>query len=183
MAQTLAPPGGRLARLRQTLRNPSVPVVVAIVVVALAIPAGIFGPAVFRTGAEGLREQKRLHERQFAQPIAGSWINPWLREKAARMIAATTPIEWRGVSFQSGPCYSENLSQLPKDKWSQAIIEGCRRMDDIQQRYAVHCAATDACLVPAEARQELQAVADFLVAEYTDAGFVEPYSTQEQSSR
>ncbi len=181
MAQTLIQPTGLAGRLRRTLRNPSIPVTVWIIFIAIAVPAAIFGPGLARRASENIREQRSLHSPPIIAPIAGAQINPWLRNNASRLMGATTPIEWSGVNFQSGPCFAENLSLLPKDKWSAAIIEGCHRLDGIQARYESSCVSADACTVPAEAKHELQAVIDYLVASYADAGYVLPYEVEEQS--
>jgi hypothetical protein len=181
MAQTLIQPTGLAGRLRRALRNPSIPVTVWTIVAVIAVLAAIFGPGLVRSATENIREQRRLHSPPIIAPIAGAQINPWLRNNARRLMDATTPIEWRGVNFQSGSCYAENLSLLPKDKWSAAIIEACHRLDGIQARYESSCVSADACLVPAEAKRELQAVIDYLVAAYADAGYVLPYQVEEQS--
>jgi hypothetical protein len=170
----------RAGRLRQSLRNPTVPVIILLTVLALAIPAAIFGPGVVRRGTEGYRETQRLRGNPPIAPAPGTWINPFLRDKAERMMNATSPIDWRAVSFQTGPCHPGNLSLLPKDKWSEAIVTSCGRLNDIQLHYAADCAETGACAIPMKARQELQGVIDYLIAEFEDAGLVVPYSTQEQ---
>lgn len=180
MAGTLVSPETRAGRLRQTLRNPSVPVTILLVFLVLAIPAAIFGPGTVRRASEGYGEAQRLRSNPPIASVPGTWINPFLRDKAARMMNATSPIEWRAVSFQTGPCHPENLSQLPKDKWSAAIVTSCGRLNDIQLRYAADCAETGACVIPPKARQELQGVVDYLINEFEDAGLVVPYSTQEQ---
>lgn len=181
MAGTLVSSDTRTGRLRQTLRNPSVPVTILLVLLALVIPAAFFGPGIVRRASEGYRETQRLRASPPIAPAPGTWINPFLRDKAERMMHATSPMDWRAVNFQTGPCHPENLSQLPDDKWSAAIVTSCGRLDDIQRAYAADCAETDACALPDKARQELQRVIDYLVAEFDDAGVVVPYSTQEQS--
>jgi hypothetical protein len=153
-----------------------------IALVLIAIPAAIAGPKIFRAASEGIEKREQLRQPPIINSsAAGTWINPWLRDRAARMLNAASPLEWRGVSFQSGPCFSENLSLLPKDKWHQAIIDSCHNLDAIQARYASSCSEFDACVVPSEAKRELQGVIDYLVAEYLDAGLVQPYTTEEQS--
>jgi hypothetical protein len=181
MAQMVTQPTGLAGRIRRAVRNPSIPLTVWTIVAVFIVLAAIFGPGLVRTASKNIRTQRQLHTPPITSPIAGAQINPWLRNNASRLMGATTPIEWRGVNFQSGPCYAENLSLLPKDKWSAAIVEGCHRLDGIQARYASSCASVDACVVPAEAKQELQAVIDYLVAEYADAGFVVPYKVEEKA--
>jgi hypothetical protein len=181
MAGTLVSPDTRSGRFWRSLRNPSWLTVTTVILLILAIPAATLGPRIFKRGAEGIRTARELRANPPIAPAPGTWINPWLRDKATRMIEATSPIEWRGVSFQTGPCHPENLSQLPKDKWSAAIVTSCNRLDDIQVRYAADCASTGSCFIPAKAKEELQGVIDYLVAEFADAGLVVPYSTGEQS--
>ncbi len=171
----------RLGRLRRTLRNPSVPALALIVFLVLLVPLAVGGTFAVKRGMAGW---DTLQARRRTPPIAsapGTWINPWLRDQAARMMNATGPLQWRGVSFQSGPCHPNNLSLLPRDKWSDAIITSCGRLDDIQLSYDADCAATDACVIPHDAKAELQGVIDYLITEFADSGLVLPYTTEEQS--
>ncbi len=180
MAGTLAPPDTRSGRIRRHLRNPNWLTVTALALLALAIPLSVLGPRIVRRASEGFAQ---IQERKANPPIAsvpGTWINPWLRDQATRMTNAVEPAGWRAVSFQTGPCHPENLVQLPKDKWSAAIVTACGRMNDIQLRYAGDCAATGECAIPATAKDELQGVIDYLVAEFADSGLVIPYRTEEQ---
>ena len=186
MAGTLAPsgtPDTRAGRLRRHLRNPTWLTITVLVLLVLAVPAGVLGPRVVRRASKGFAH---IQERKANPPIAsapGTWINPWLRDQAARMTNAVEPADWRAVSFQTGPCHPDNLSQLPKDKWSAAIMTACGRMNDIQMRYAGDCAATGECAIPAAAKVELQGVTDYLISEYADSGLVAPYRTQEQPAK
>ncbi len=149
---------------------------------AIGVTAGLFllaaviwGPSIWRNAASGIAANQELRTPPIAANFAGAagtWINPWLRDKAQIMMNATLPVHWRGTSFQLGPCTPENLSLLPTNKWHQAIIDSCHDLDDIQVRYQDSCLVVD-CVIPDDAKRELQAVIDFLVSEYSDIGSVE----------
>lgn len=182
MASTLVTPEqSRLGRFRQAVRNPSIGQVILAVFVMIAIPAAIFGPGIYRNASDGLADINQRQQTPSIAPAPGTWINPWLRDKAAVMMGATLPIHWRIANFESGPCHPRNLSLLPKDKWSAAIVNACGQMQSIQVRYAASCAETSACVVPEDARRELQGVVDYLVTEFDDAGMVQPYQITEES--
>lgn len=168
-----------MGRLRQAVRNPSVAQVLLAALFVLAVTAAIFGPTVYRGASKGFAEINERRASPAIAPAPGTWINPWLRERAGVMMNATLPVQWRVADFKSGPCGPENLALLPADKWSAAIATACGQLDGIQQRYALSCAVTSSCAVPDEARRELQGVVDYLVAEYADAGLVVPYTTEE----
>lgn len=183
MAGTLVSSDTRAGRIRRHLRNPTWLTITALALLVLSIPLAVFGPEVVRRASEGFAQ---IEERKANPSIAsapGTWINPWLREQATRMTNAVEPAGWRAVSFQTGPCHPDNLVQLPKDKWSAAIVTACGRMNDIQLRYAGACAATGECAIPDAAKEELQGVIAYLVAEYADSGLVVPYKTEEQPGK
>ncbi len=165
------------------MRNPNWLTVTAMVLLVLAIPLAVFGPGVIHSASAGLDQIK---ERKAHPPIAsapGTWISPWLRNQATRMMNAAEPTDWRAVSFQTGPCHPGNLEQLPQEKWSTSIVTACGRMNDIQLRYAGDCAATGECVIPSKAKEELQAVTDYLIAEFADSGLVVPYKVEEQPAK
>ena len=91
------------------------------------------------------------------------------------MQTATVPSEWRGVSFQNGPCLPEHMEQLPSGKYTYAIETACNSLDTIQTTYAPDCAETAACDIPDQAVIELQAVLDRLRVAFSDANLVDRY--------
>ncbi|MEX0761977.1 MAG: hypothetical protein WD333_06020 [Dehalococcoidia bacterium] len=183
MATKLNNENSLAARLRRELRNPSMPMAILMLVVVIAIPSAIFGPGIVRQGIDGYQEKERLSERGSGGDVTtASWINPWLKNQTDRMISAERPVEWRGVSFQTGPCNPINLSQLPPGKYAEAVAAACHDLDDIQLRYAGDCATTNECNIPPAAQDELRAVINRLFTEFGDAGDVTPYNTGEQET-
>ena len=168
-------------RLRQTLRNPSVPQVLAVMAVVAAILGAVFGPSAVRRAMESYSELKERRP-TFAPPIEVQ-INPWLQLQARRMMDATRPHEWRAVSFRHGPCHPDNTRQLPNPQFSVAVVEACARLEDIQVRYAGDCATAGECAIPDAARGEIREVVELLNEAFGQAGLVEPYTRTEEEDR
>lgn len=146
--------------------------------VAAAMLVAVFGPSVARRGIENYRA---LKERRpvFAGPIE-TQIYPWLQLQARRMTEATQPHQWRAVSFRHGPCHPDNTIQLPNAVFRAAVIEACAGLDDIQARYVGACFATDECVIPEIALEEIGGVVTRLNEVFAQAGLVEPYTRTEE---
>jgi hypothetical protein len=162
-------------RVRRHLRNPSIITILLIVLVVLAIPSAIAYPRVSSVAKENWSDVQHLRERHFVNITAASWIYPHLRLQATRMQNAEIPVQWRPVSFKSGPCLPDNLSQIPVGKYAYAIKSACISLDDIQMTYAGDCAQTSQCNIPEQAVIELQQVLDRLQVAFSDANLVDPY--------
>ena len=112
--------------------------------------------------------------------IIPSQISPWLATQADRMINAEGPLDWQAVSFRSGACDADNLSQLPDGKYSTSIRVACVELDRIQQLYSGNCFLASTCKVPEIAKDEIGAAMDTVWLAFSDAGFVLPYREFEQ---
>lgn len=99
-----------------------------IVFVIIAVPSLIVMPKVTIVARENWANVQLARERHFVNVTAASWIYPFLRRQAERMQEAEIPIEWRGVSFQNGPCFPEHMEQLPTGKYSYAIQTACKSL-------------------------------------------------------
>jgi len=161
------------SRLRMHLRNPPMRTVFLIVLVIIAVPSLIVMPKVTSVARENWANVQLARERHFVNVTAASWIYPFLRRQAERMQEADVPIEWRGVSFQNGPCFPEHMEQLPTGKYSYAIQTACESLHEIQTKYAADCARTANCDIPESAVVELQIVLDRLKVAFSDANLVQ----------
>ncbi len=157
--------------MRQRLRNPSGKDLWVTFAVISLILAGVMTPIMIN-GVERYKETKRIQARQFAPP-PGAWVRPWLVQKAEVMIEADQPYKWHPTDFHFGPCFPDNVRQLPNDDFRTAIRYSCREFHRIQNDYAINCATTNNCVVPEAAKAELRAVISVLDAAFADAGFVE----------
>ena len=167
-------------RLRQRLRNPSIPFMILLILLVLAIPAAVLAPSIIRRGIEGYREARRLQEREFVE-APGTWVRPWLVKRVRIMIDASQPHEWRPTDFTRGPCAPENVVQLPVDGFREAIEYSCGELSRVQLSYAINCAETDRCNVPDEARRKLEAVIDVLDDAFANAGLAGPAYVEEST--
>ena len=161
-------------KLRKHLRNPPMRTALLIVIIIVAIPVAIAYPKVSSVAEENWTNVQRARERHFVHVTAASWIYPFLRRQTVRMQEADVPIEWRGVSFVYGPCFPQNLDQLPVGKYSYSIRTACTSLHEIQTKYSDDCAQTSACNIPEEAKFELQIVLDRLKVAFSDANLVQP---------
>lgn len=144
-----------------------------IVFVIIAVPSLIVMPKVTSVARENWANVQLARERHFLNVTAASWIYPFLRRQAERMQEAEIPIEWRGVSFQNGPCFPEHMEQLPTGKYSYAIQTACKSLHEIQTKYVADCATTANCNIPESAVVELQIVLDRLKVAFSDANLVQ----------
>jgi len=165
---------GFKASLRRHLRNPPMRTVLLVLIIAMAIPSAIIYPTVSNVVQENWGEVQQARERHFVNVTAASWIYPFLRRQAERMQQADVPGEWRSVSFINGPCFADNLEQLPGAKYAYAIETACVKLHEIQFKYAADCAQTSTCNIPDEAIFELQVVLDRLKVAFSDANLVRP---------
>ena len=177
----------RYARFRRELRNPSILTVIILVTVLVAIVSAPFAPTWVRTTQEGfssIAAQKDLQEASMSSvaAIVPSQITPWMATNTLTMIEAEGPLDWRVVSFRDGPCNPGNLIQLPKGKYADAIEQGCRSFDDIQQRYSGDCFLASVCNVREKAKEEINQAMDVVWEAFSDAGFVLPYSDIEEQA-
>ncbi len=175
----------RSARFRRELRNPSmitISLIVTVVVLAFSAPFIPTWVNTTRDSLEAIREAKELDDagRSSLDVLVASQIAPWMGLQAETMLNATGPLDWKVVSFRNGPCHQDNLSQLPVSEYSLAIVSACNSMDDIQQRYSGTCFLASRCNVPDEAKQEITAVMGEVWEEFSDAGFVLPYTDVEE---
>ena len=162
-------------RLRRHFRNPPLSTILLAILILIAIPVGIAYPKVSDIARENWGNVQIARERHFVNVTAASWIYPVLRRQAERMQDADVPIEWRGMSFQNGPCLAEHMDQLPVGKYGYAIRLACSDLDKIQTTYAAECAESSECNIPGEAVAELQDVLDRLRVAFSDANLVQPY--------
>ena len=175
----------RRARFKRELRNPSMVTVMLLVLLATAVVVAPFAPGWVTTTREGfdaLAEQKDRNESNKSALAASvpSQIAPWLATQARTMTEATGPLEWNVVSFTGGPCDIANLSQLPAGKYSQAIVQACGSLNQIQLSYSGSCFRASTCKIPDAAKTEIARVMDLVWVAFADAGFVLPYSEDEQ---
>ena len=174
-----------VARFRRELRNPSMLTIFFIVMFFLIIVLAPFAPKWVITtqdSLEAISEQKKIDQQSMSSiaAIVPSQIAPWMAQQASTMSAATGPLDWKVVSFRTGPCALENLSQLPDGKYSDAIVEVCGELDRIQQHYSGNCFLASDCNVPAIAKEEIEIAMQIVWDAFSDAGFVLPYTEWEQ---
>lgn len=173
---------GTYSRLRRQLRNPSLLTFIILTIIALSVPAAILFPSFYSGAKEGIVLIRREPVTHFLQASTPSWINPYLQRQISTMQNAELPIEWRGVSFVHGPCFEQNLQQLPAGKYSDGIARACADLHEIQMSYASSCATTNNCNIPTVAVERLQAVRTDLIEVFSDA--YSDYSlTEEQPSQ
>ncbi|MDG0866806.1 hypothetical protein [Candidatus Lucifugimonas marina] len=170
-------------RVRKHLRNPPMRTALLIVFIVFAIPIAIAYPRVSGVAQENWSNVQKARERHFVNVTAASWIYPFLRRQAVRMQDAEVPIEWRGVSFEYGPCFPEHMDQLPTGKYSYAIETACKSLHEIQTKYSDDCAQTSKCNIPDEAKVELQIVLDRLKVAFSDANLVQPVTDDQGQIR
>ncbi len=156
-------------RLRRQLRNPSLLTFIIVCIVILSIPVAIAFPGFYEGAQEGIVRIRQEPVTYFLKSSTPSWINPFLQRHISRMQNAEIPVEWHGVSFQHGPCFPGNLSQLPEGKYSDAVVNACGDLHKIQADYAVDCATTRNCNIPPVAVTRLQQVSDDLIFAFSDA--------------
>ncbi len=157
------------ARLRRQLRNPSILTFIIVCIVVLTIPVAIAFPGFYKGAQEGIVRIRQEPVTYFLKASTPSWINPYLQRHISKMQNAEVPVEWHGVSFQHGPCFGGNLSQLPDGKYSDAIVKACGDLHDIQSEYAGDCATTGNCNIPPVAVDRLQQVSEDLRIAFSDA--------------
>jgi hypothetical protein len=177
----------KLARFRRELRNPSMATVLLIVLAVAAIPLILLVPSWVsttkgsiksRSDAESLRDASLLS----SSVIVPSQITPWMLNQISRMEAADSPFDWNYTAFTAGPCAASNLGQLPPGQYSVAIRTSCTQLDLIQADYAGDCKTVAECAIPAEAYKRLASARSELLEAFSNAGFVLPYSDQEQQT-
>ena len=88
------------------------------------------------------------------------------------MVEADEPLDWNAVSFRDGPCDADNLSQLSAGKYSDAVAQACRALDDIQQRHSPNCITALNCNISEVAKSEIVQTADNMWESFSDGGFV-----------
>lgn len=171
-----------LGDLRQRFRNPSVPFIVLVILIVLAIPAGILGPFVAREAIEGWEEYQNLQRPDFRGPPE-TWIRPWLVGRARSMQNASQPHEWRPADFEHGPCGTTNLRQLPTVDLRSVVESACDDLGTIQGDYAEDCVETGNCRVPEEAKRRISAVVDDLDEAFSGLNLSGGPVTEEQSAQ
>jgi hypothetical protein len=154
-----------------------------LVFIVVAIPVGIVYPKVSSVARDNWGDVQNARERHFVNVTAASWIYPFLRRQAQRMQEADVPGEWRSVSFKTGACLPEHMSQLPVGKYAYAIETACTTLDEIQMKYAIDCAQTRACNIPDQAVLDLQIVLDRLRVAFSDANLVQPVTDDQGQIR
>jgi len=175
----------RSARLRRELRNPSMLTIAIIVVVVSTIIFAPFAPGWISTtqsSFKSIAKTKEINEASLNSlgAIVPSQIAPWLASQVNTMKNAEGPLDWQVVSFRSGPCAPENLVQLPDSKYSTSVASACHELDEIQQLYSGKCFLATDCNVPDVAKERLTGAMDSVWEAFSDAGFVLPYSENEQ---
>lgn len=159
------------ARFRRQLRNPSLLTFVVLTLAALAVPVLILLPGFYSGARENIRYfttefTVNIFELQVAVP---SNIVPYLRQRMEIMRNAAGPSEWNGVSFESGPCNLDNLTELPEGKYADAVAVACQRIYTVQTTYGASCATASSCAVPVAAVAELDEIEAELLLEFSDA--------------
>jgi hypothetical protein len=175
------------ARLRRELRNPSILTVFLIVVFVCVVIFAPFAPNWVSTTQKSFADIAKTKEINKAgmssiTAIIPSQISPWLANQANTMINAEGPLDWKVVSFRTGPCNGDNLSQLPSGKYSDSIGTACVELDRIQQAYSGKCFRAADCNVPEVAKEEISAAIDEVWEAFSDAGFVLPYDLIEEGA-
>jgi hypothetical protein len=173
------------ARFRRELRNPSMLTIFLIVAIVSVVVFAPFVPgwvSTTKNSFEAMAKKKEINEASMSSitAIVPSQISPWLATQANTMINAEGPLDWQVVSFRSGACNGDNLSQLPSGKYSDSIGAACVQLDLIQQRYSGKCFRAVDCNVPEVAKEEIRAAIDNVWVAFSDAGFVLPYDEIEQ---
>ncbi len=175
----------RSARIRRELRNPSMLTVILIFVAISTVVLAPFAPGWISTTRDSfaaMAKKKEINEASMSSlgAIVPSQIAPWMSSQVNTMLDAEGPLDWQVVSFRSGPCLTENLSQLPGSKYSTAIADACGELDQIQQAYSGNCFLASDCNIPEAAREELRTAMGGVWTAFSDAGFVLPYDETEQ---
>ncbi|MDA1278842.1 MAG: hypothetical protein O3B95_02200 [Chloroflexi bacterium] len=159
--------------------------IILILVGVLTIVLAPFAPGWVTTtkgSFKAMAQQKELNEASMStlSAIVPSQIAPWMASRAQTMKDAKGPLDWKVVSFRTGPCNAENLSQLPAGKYSLAIAQACVSLDDIQLRYSGNCVRASTCEIPEIARTEIDEAMNAVWDAFSDAGFVLPHDLVEQ---
>jgi hypothetical protein len=126
------------ARFRRELRNPSMFTIFLIVRSFSIVVLAPFAPkwvATTKDSFDVMSEKKKINQESMSSLAAmvPSQITPWMAQQARTMSEASGPLDWKVVSFRTGPCNLENLSQLPDGKYSDSIAEVCGELDRIQR--------------------------------------------------
>lgn len=159
-----------------------------IFIIVVLVSAAIFGPFIpgwittTQNSFESIAKSKEVKEASMTSigAIVPSQIAPWLASQVNTMKNAEGPLDWQVVSFRTGSCATENLSQLPESKYTTAVAGACVELDEIQQLYSGDCYLASNCNVPIEAKERLTAAMDSVWEAFSDAGFVLPYTEFEQ---
>ena len=175
----------KIARIRRELRNPSMFTVFLIIAVVFVVVLAPFAPGWVSTAKDSfadIAKTKETYEASMTSITASipSQISPWLANQANTMVNAEGPLDWKVVSFRTGPCNGDNLSQLPAGKYSDSIGTACVELDRIQQAYSGTCFRATDCNVPEVAKEEIRSAMDDVWLAFSDAGFVIPYEVIEQ---
>ncbi len=178
---------GLWARLRRELRNPSMTTVILIAVAVSAVPLAVFAPGWVSTTQQSLDDRRaadRLREAQLlsSSVLVPSQIVPWMLDQVERMEEAESPADWSFTSFTAGPCFENNLQQLPAGAFSDAIAKSCTDMHEIQIDHADECISIQNCDFSSRAMERLDGVRTHLLIVFDDADFVIPYRTEEQQA-
>ncbi|MBT4126819.1 MAG: hypothetical protein HOE43_10535 [Chloroflexi bacterium] len=175
----------RKARFKRELRNPSLLTVILIFLAILLVVLGPFAPgwvSTTRSSFDAIAKTKERNESNMKSldVIVPAQIAPWMASQVDTMIEAEGPLDWQVVSFRTGPCDEENLSQLPASKYSTSIATACGEIDGIQQLYSGKCFLASDCNVPEQAKEELRLAMGNVWEAFSDAGFVSTYEVIEQ---
>ena len=173
------------ARFRRELRNPSMFTIFLIVISFSIVVLAPFAPkwvATTQDSFDVMSEKKKINQESMSSLAAmvPSQITPWMAQQARTMSEASGPLDWKVVSFRTGPCNLENLSQLPDGKYSDSIAQVCGELDRIQQHYSGDCFLASECNVPDAAKEEIEKAMGIVWDAFSDAGFVLHYSESEQ---
>ncbi|MDA1297654.1 MAG: hypothetical protein O3B04_06590 [Chloroflexi bacterium] len=188
MAKHHVPPlidHSKLARLRRELRNPSKLTVFLIIAAVLAVPLGLLVPSWISTTQQSFQDRNESDALRDSTILSSnvlvpSQIAPWMLNQITRLEEAKGPFDWNFASFTAGPCDPGNLVQLPPGQYSAAIANACSSLQQIQVEFADDCASVAACQLSDAAVERLAAVRTDLVDAFSDAGFVLPYSDEEE---
>ena len=160
---------GWFARLRRQIRNPSLLTFIIMAIVALLIPVAIVAPGFYSGAKEGIVRIRQDTFVQFLEVSTPSHVYPYLQRNIQLMKAAETQYEWRRISFKLGPCHESNLQQFPQGKYTDAIVNACNDLHNIQLDFADDCISDASCNIPPAAIARLDTVSLFLQESFSDA--------------
>ncbi len=166
----------RRARFKRELRNPSMTTVALILLVVATVVlapfvAGWVSSA--REGFDGVAQQReRNDDNKSSLGAAVTHVAAWIAAQARTMVEADEPRDWNAVSFRDGPCNADNLSQLSAGKYSDAVAQACRALDDIQQRHSPNCILALNCNISEVAKSEIEQTVDIMWESFSEGGFV-----------